>query len=208
MTNTLVHMEKDTRESAEKVMNDKRRDNISTIFLLPCLQIRDEVKARFKDFGFVNTYLFCDKFDYNFNPIYILFRPSSFDLEFYKFILQLEKNQNHIETMDFDKNSVLMTFRIPKRFNDDYGAFLRGRYSKFSPEFKKCFSMKDYVLGPGGELLRDEHKRYRTDYSMFYHIFNRTETLRNIYIEKLGSELPENIELYDRYKTVEETLTI
>lgn len=185
----------------------RRRDNISTIFLLPCLQIKQDTKDRFYSQGFVNTYLFFDKTQYEyFTPLYLLFKPEAFNIDFYKFMLQLEKNQNYIETLDYPNGQVVFVFRIPKRYDRDYRLFLSGKYSRFSKEFKNNFPLKVYKVDHKGTLIKGTNGWQQED-SIFYHIFNKTEYLKDIYRENLGSnDLPE--ELYDKYKPEEENLII
>lgn len=187
----------------------KRKDNISTIFLLPCLQIRQEIKDKFYEMGFVNTYLFFDKQQYSFIPLYLVFSAKEYDLNFYKFSLMLEKNPNYVETLDYPGNSVVFVFKIPKRFEKDYELFLKGRYSKFSKEYKDNFPMKVHKVDSSGRYIKDKENQYVTDNSVFYHIFNKTDYLKDVYMQNLRieyDELPD--ELYDRYKKEEETLLL
>ena len=94
------------------------RDNISTIFLLPSLNINEQLKMQFYKMGFINTYMFFDKTDYQerFIPLFLVFKVKKFDIEFYKFMLALEKNQNYVETLDYPGNHVVFVFKIPKRY--------------------------------------------------------------------------------------------
>lgn len=188
---------------------EPRKENISAIFLLPALQIKSECKADFYRFGFINTYLYYDKCYYQFKPLYLLFNPARYDLDFYKFCLALEKSNSYIETIDI-AGKVLFVFKIPERFSSDYNVFLTGKYSAFSQEFQLLFPMKSYISDRQGNLVKDSEGKYKTDPSMFYHIFNRTQTLREIYRSTLGDDidLDDKDELYDKYNVKQETLNL
>lgn len=167
-----------------------KRENISTIFLLPTLQIKREVLKEFRKFGFVRSYIYCDQYDYCkcFKPMFLLFKPKSFDAEFYSFNVQLERNFNFVETVDLSENKVMIVFKVPKLFENDYELIERGKYSKTSFEYKRLFPMDST--------------------SNFYHIFNKTEYLKKKYIEGLGIENTEHLpeEFYSKLKVSEETL--
>ncbi len=186
----------------------KIKQNVSSVFLVPCLKIREETRQQFDSFGYVNSYLFCDKCSYEFfTPIYLLFEPENFNINFYNFTLNLERNQNHVETIDLPKGQVLFVFRIPKRFESDYEIIKQGRYSKTSPDFKACFPVRRFVYDQKGMLTKDSKGNYATEYTMYFHIFNKTEFLRSKLVETLEVDyIPEEMELHDKYDERRETL--
>lgn len=186
-----------------------KHDNISTMLLFPCLRIRQELTDRFADFGFVSSYLFWERYPYPFNTVYLLFQPKEFTLDFHHFIQNMEKNINFVDTVDVP-NKVVVVFRVPARFDVDYLLFLNGAYSKTSPDFKSCFQLKEYKRGPDGKLLKTPTGGWQTEYTMYYHIFNKTEDLRNKWIEALGdsTRLPKDMELYEKCDINKETLTL
>lgn len=186
-----------------------RKDNVSTILLMPCIQIRKELFAQFQEYGFVNTYLFWDKISYPFEVIFMVFRPAGMTVGYQNFITNMQKNQNYVETHDIGETIVLV-FSIPKRFKRDYKLFLQGKYSQTSNDFKSCFALKVYKVDDTGKVEKDESGRYITEYTTFYHIFNRTDELRSRWQEVLGEEtvIPEEMELYDKYDKEKETLNI
>lgn len=186
-----------------------RKDNISTIFLLPCLGIRDDLRTRdkFKQYGFINTYMFSAQGDYNFYPLYLLFKPEKFSIEFYRFTISLEKSANYIETID-KAGSVVLVFKIPDKYARDYRIFLDGKYSELSDLFKNCFPMKVFIKDKKGKVLLDAGQRPMTEYSDYYHIFNRTEHLIEIYRKELGEDTELPYELYEKYHLDEEILEL
>lgn len=160
------------------------KPNISRLFLLPGIQIEEKTKKLFAQFGFVNTFLSCAQLSYSFNVIFLLFKPSEFDMGFYTFARNMEKNPNFIETIDLGQNQVAMIYRIPRRFTKDYELFLDGQYSKLSKEFQSCFAMEDFKRDSNGRPIIDAG-RYLKEPSRFYHVFNRTEWLKDRWKLKL-----------------------
>jgi hypothetical protein len=199
--------------------------NISRLFLLPGIQLDEKAKRDFSRFGFENTYLKCDQLSYAFNVIFLLFKPNDLDLEFYTFAKNMEKNPNFIEAIDLGRNKVVMVYRIPKRFTKDYELFLEGKYSQLSKEFQNCFALEDFKRDANGKPMMDGG-RYVKEPSRFFHIFNRTEWLKDRWKLKLyghqdaegnpqfdlrdevDSAILDTIELYDVQDPVAEFLTV
>lgn len=199
--------------------------NVSRLFLLPGIQVDDKVRANFTRFGFVNTYLTCDQLSYPYNVIYLLFKPKDLDLEFYTFTKNMEKNPNFIEAIDLGQNKVVLIYRIPKRFKQDYGLFLEGKYSKLSKDFQSCFALEELKRDDQGKPILDGG-RYVKEPSRFFHIFNRTEWLKDRWKLKLygttdkdgnqfihpkdvaDAAVLDDMELYDVQNPVDELLGV
>lgn len=186
------------------------KENVSTIFLLPGIEIKRELKLSFYNNGFVNTFLTCKGLSYPFEVIFLLFNPKQIDINFCSFIEDLKKNTNFLEVLDVGLNKILLVYRIPKKFRLDYNLFLEGKYSELSEEYKKCFSLEKFKLdGYGNKVI--EKGKYIMEPSNFYHIFNKTEHLKNIWLDKLGiskeeSHILDNVELYEKQDTIKEDL--
>lgn len=189
---------------------NKKKENVSTVMLLPIIKINKKLINNFHKFGFRNTYLFADQLKdiYKFNLIYILFEPDTFDNDFNEFIIELSENSNYIETIDIGYKRVLVTFKIPDQFKGDFKLFLEGAYSKVSDAYKKCFSLERPVKNERGDIVRTFTGATEFEPTAFFHIFNKTQKLRDIYRDKLGLDydIPEEMELYDKYKREEESL--
>ena len=193
-------------------MSNKKGENVSTVMLLPIIKVSKNLMFNFYRFGFKNTYLFSEQLDgeYNFNPIYLLFEPKDLNLEFAEFIFELSSNHNFIEVKDIGYKKILVVFRIPDQFKEDFKLFLEGKYSKVSTDYKKCFQLEKPVKNERGDIKRDISGGVIMEPTTFSHIFNKTDKLKNIYIEKLGLEdfkWPEDLELYDKYNQEKETIT-
>lgn len=192
-------------------MLNKRGENVSTVMLLPVVKINKKLMFNFYRFGFKNTYLFSEQLDdkYNFNPIYLLFEPEKLDLEFAEFIFELSTNPNFIEVKDIGYKKVLLVFKVPDQFKRDFKLFLEGQYSKVSDTYKKCFQLEKPVKNERGDIKRDISGGVIMEPTTFFHIFNKTDKLKNIYIGKLGLEdfkWPDELELYDKVNIEKETV--
>lgn len=182
------------------------------MFLLPGIEIDSNLKSKFRRSGFINTYLTCEPYKYPYEVIFLLFQPKELDLEFYEFTEELQTNANFIEIIEFDKKQVLIVYRIPAKFKNDYNLFMKGRYSRLSDAFKKCFVLEDYQRDTKGNPMKDNKGNYLTEPSTFYHVFNRTEFIKERWLLKLGYPLHDPIldsmELYDVQSPDKESLEL
>lgn len=189
----------------------KKKENVSTVMLLPVVKLNKKTINNFYKFGFKNTFLNSEQLSwrYKFEVIYLLFEPTELNLDFEEFLFSLSDNQNFIEVIDVGYKQVLAIFRIPVQFKSDFKTFLEGKYSKLSEAYKKCFSLEKPVKNERGDVKRSVSGNVIMEPSTFFHIFNRTEKLKSIYREKLGLEdfeWPEDLELYDKIDEKKETL--
>lgn len=186
-----------------------RKENVSTVFLLPGIEIKNELKNMFYTFGFENTFLTCKPLEYPWPVLYILFKPSVIDLEFTRFADELQKNPNFIEVIDAGRNKVLFVYRVPNRFKKDYQLFIDGKYSKLSEEYRKCFVMEQPRIDPITNKPIKDGGRYVMEYTDFYHIFHRTDHIKAVWAERLGyddDEILDDMEMYDRQDVTKETM--
>lgn len=185
------------------------KKNISSIMLFPCLKIRDDLVRQFSEYRLVNTYLYWEGREYDFDTMLLLFKPEEFTLGFHLFITQMEKNINFVETVDAP-NAVVLVYKIPAKFGTDFLLFLNGAYSLTSPDFKSCFKLTDYKIDSSGAFMKTPMGAYETEKTMYYHIFNRTRYLRDKWREALGDDIkmPKDMELYQKCSVEKETLVI
>lgn len=153
----------------------------TTLFLLPALEIPDHI---LRQMGFVNAFLQDkDRFYPDGEiPIFALFKPKAKAL-FEAAIKDLEEEGILMDEYDYPDGHVVLVLRFPPQYKKDYDLFLKGKYSKFSSEFKKLFpeKKKSYVDGREG-----------VDYSLHFHIFKRTPGIREFLEEDLGIEIDKN----------------
>jgi len=150
------------------------------LFLRPMLGINEAYLNRF---GYINAYLRDIDHDTEYeNAIYLLFRPE--DLQLFEKFIQAEKRRVgdlFLEDYDCGYGYVVLVYRIPAFYIDDYHLFLEGKYSKFSRELVDLF--------PETVTRKDEWGYDKVDNSLHFHIFNRSKAMRNYWEEKLGVEL-------------------
>jgi hypothetical protein len=86
----------------------------------------------------------------------------------------------------------MIIVEYPKNFYQDYDNLIKGKYSKLSQEFKDGFpSVVD--------VFNSEKVRIGREYTMYYHVFNKTQWLKDIWLERLGFiELDDNLELWQK----------
>lgn len=139
--------------------------NYTTIFLLPMLEYS---KDFFKIKEFISSYII----DELKPKLVLIFEDNNDNEEDLKEILYCL--QNHEEFVSIDKDDcgdVIVTFNIPERYNDDFIMFKKGKYSKFSNNYKDVL-LDNYgrVTGNGkcimmSDALFPNHlaKKYRAD---------------------------------------------
>ncbi len=205
-----------TVEKEKKVIT-----NESAYFLLPVFGIK---AADLVDMGFINSYLSDqnrEKVNETDIHIYLLFKPSkekkeiqdkygfsSFEerTEYDRFTEKLElleqKDINKdvlLEDYDYEEGYTVLVFKFPERFREDYNTFLRGKYSKFSPEYiekmpktkKKALkdeilvgeSMQMMVINKNSLILQYLEKKYAVDLSSweeYWQIYSPEKETLNI----------------------------
>jgi hypothetical protein len=179
-------------------MSGKR--NTSAIFLLPGIDIKPNLRIQLLKHGFVNSYLYCTPLHYSYPVVFMMFEPREFNFEFVQYINDLEKCNGFIETIDLNKK-LIMVFKVPNRFRLDYEKVIRGEYSKTSKEFQECFLLEDFKK-ENGVIMRDPNGRPIREYTTVYHVFNRTDDLKQRWLNELGytleSDILDNVEFYDK----------
>jgi hypothetical protein len=183
------------------------KENVSKIFLLPGIELKEELKTKFNSFGFINTYLTVNPLTYPYEVLYLMFKPEKIDLDFMMFIDSLSSNKNFIETLDLSGGKILLVYRIPKKFKRDYDLFLEGKYSRMSKEFRACFAMEKLKLDSKGKPIREGNK-YAKEPTNFYHIFHRSDFMIDLVQQKYGldDDMMYDLELYEKQDFVKESL--
>jgi len=89
-------------------------------------------------------------------------------------------------------NYSMVVLKFPEEFNNDYNNILLGKYSKLSEKFKKRFPETQ-------DAFNSKNVKIGTEHTIYYHIFNKTEWLKNIWLTRLGLiELENTLELWDK----------
>jgi len=175
----------------------ERKHTITSIFIVPTLSIgRDKLL----DNGFVNGYIKDGMRDTQYeNAVYILFKPKNLD-KFRVFLdAEYERTKSIIDDYDYEDGYVVVVYEINSKLKNDIELIKQGKYSKTSPAFQGIFPKVVKIKKNG--LHKDE-------ISLQYRVFNKTEDLVQFWEDKLGIELPEDLEVWHGFFEEFETLDL
>jgi hypothetical protein len=89
-------------------------------------------------------------------------------------------------------NYSMIVIDFPERLVDDYDRVVVGAYSKLTEGYKSGFP-------PTRDVFNDKKQRVGAEWTIYTHIFNKTQWLQNFWMEKLGlSELDPTLELWSK----------
>lgn len=160
-------------------MFDKKRTK-TTLFMLQTIFPNNSLMATEY---FVNAFIDDAKFKHLLHrPIFILFKvePGST-----KWIMLAHKLRSKPEfTLEYfcgmqdKKHLIMMVFKVPDRYSNEYENFIDGKYSKFSEDYKKLFPQHTYneraqpkestiwqVLYKSDELKRNIERFFDTEFA-------------------------------------------
>ena len=175
----------------------ERKHTITSIFIVPTLSIG---KDKLLDNGFVNGYIKDNKRDIQYeNAVYLLFKPEDLD-KFRNFLdNEYERTKSIIDDYDYEDGYVVVVYEINPRLKGDVELVKQGKYSQTSPAFQGSFPKVVQIKKNG--LRRDE-------ISLQYRVFNKTEDLVKFWEDKLGVELPSDVEVWHGFFDDFETLDL
>jgi hypothetical protein len=175
----------------------ERKHTITSIFIVPTLSIG---KEKLLDNGFVNGYIKDNKRDIQYeNAVYLLFKPEDLD-KFRNFLdNEYERTKSIIDDYDYEDGYVVVVYEINPRLKGDVELIKQGKYSQTSPAFQGSFPKVVQIKKNG--LRRDE-------ISLQYRVFNKTEDLVKFWEDKLGIELPEDVEVWHGFFEENEVLDL
>ena len=175
----------------------ERKHTITSIFIVPTLSIG---KEKLLDNGFVNGYIKDVKRDIQYeNAVYLLFKPENLD-KFRNFLDgEYERTKSIIDDYDYEDGYVVVVYEINPRLKGDVELVKQGKYSQTSPAFQGSFPKVVQIKKNG--LRRDE-------ISLQYRVFNKTEDLVKFWEDKLGIELPSDVEVWHGFFEENEVLDL
>jgi hypothetical protein len=175
----------------------ERKHTITSIFIVPTLSIG---KDKLMDNGFVNGYIKDVKRDIQYeNAVYLLFKPENLD-KFRNFLdNEYERTKSIIDDYDYEDGYVVVVYEINPRLKGDVELVKQGKYSQTSPSFQGIFPKVVQIKKNG--LRRDE-------ISLQYRVFNKTEDLVKFWEDKLGIELPNDVEVWHGFFEENEILDL
>ena len=157
--------------------------NKSSLFILPMLGGTRHLFMY--DSLFVNAFININEYK---NCICLLYRFSG-DPLFLKFEQALKQFRTFKETFDPSPHFVAFVFEVPATMVEDYSSFIKGAYSKISPQFKsKIMEFHGFTIhGEMSQILfQDEKRRLRMQ-------------------QELDADIPAGSELYSVIDVIEET---
>lgn len=175
----------------------ERKHTITSIFIVPTLSIgREKLLSN----GFVNGYIKDGRRDVQYeNAVYLLFKPTDLD-KFRDFLdKEYERTKSIIDDYDYEDGYVVVVYEINERLKSDIELVKQGKYSQTSKKFQEIFPK--VVKIKKGSLQKDE-------ISLQYRVFNKTEDLVQFWEDKLGMELPEDVEVWHGFFEEFETLDL
>ena len=173
------------------------KKNITSIFMVPTLKVP---KDALRNNGFLNAYVKDARKEDQYNEsIYLLFKPEDLD-KFREFLDgQYEKTKSIIDDYDYEDGYVVVVYEINPRLKNDVELIKQGKYSQTSKKFQEIFPKVVKIRKNG--LSRDE-------ISLQFRVFNKTEYLVQFWEDKLGVELPEDVEVWHGFFDEFETLDL
>jgi hypothetical protein len=86
----------------------------------------------------------------------------------------------------------MIVIDFPEKYTLDYDYVTKGMYSKLSEGFKEKFPISR-------DVFNSKKIRVGKEWTLYYHIFNKTEWLKNFWMERLGLiELDDKLELWEK----------
>lgn len=159
----------------------------------------------FKDdlvkYGFVNAFLDDSDHEHHYqDSLYLLFKPE--EMSEFEWFVENEKVRTHlfIEEYDYPKGYIVLVYKFPAEYMQEYRAFKKGKYSKFGSKYKDLFpTIKEGTTKRGIP--------FKTP-SFYQHIFSRSKKMREYWEGLLDVELDANSELWNIPDSQVETLNI
>ena len=175
----------------------ERKHTITSIFIVPTFSIGRE---KLLDNGFINGFIKDDNRDVQYeNAVYLLFKPKDLD-KFRDFLVEeYERTKSIVDDYDYEDGYVVVVYEINPKLESDVNLIKQGKYSKTSKKFQEIFPK--VVKIKKDKLNRDE-------VSLQYRVFNKTEDLIQFWEDKLGVQLPEDLEVWHGFFEEFETLTL
>lgn len=177
------------------VVTEPREMTISNIFLVPLYKIdRSQLVLN----GFVNSYLFSDRnIIYDGYVLHLLFQPDD-QLKFADFVEVEKRRLGELFLEEYDiEDGVVLVYKIPSIYDKDIETLLKGEYSKLSDTLMRDIPKTVKVMVRG--LRKDE-------LHLAHLIHIKSKGLRDFWENLLNIDLPEDAEVWNRFKIEEETL--
>lgn len=174
--------------------------NKTTAFLGKFIFSEKENFEMLKKVGFMDCYVsdpeIMDIITLNSNQklLFLLFKNKKLKLQDIRKIVQdlASMPVSIVFSYELVNDYSMVVIEFPESYNDDYENVIQGKYSKLSEEFKSKFPVSQQVLNSKKQVMGKE-------YTIYYHIFNKTDWLKEFWMKKLNLiELDEKLELWNQ----------
>lgn len=161
--------------------------NISTDFLVPALNISDDI---INTTGYINSYINCpDLTDILIiNPVYILYNTEDLDMQMEYVHHMLTYNKNFVFEQRLDNRHTLFCFKFPASMKEDYNLIIEGKYSETN------------------QIYKDQFNSY--DHEVQLNVLYKNQEMKELLERRIGMKLEENCEIWDKMDILNETLFI
>lgn len=169
----------------------------TSIFMVPTLKIN---KDRLADHNFINAYIrdINREIQYK-NAVYLLFKPTSFSAFNYFIEAEYDRTPQIVDDYDYDGGFVVLVYALNPDFLDDFELVKKGKYSKTSAKFQEQFPKVIHIIKNG--LHKDE-------ISLQHRIFRKTDDLKEYWEDRIGMNLPHDMEVWEKFIEENEILDI
>lgn len=191
-------MEQQVYSDTEKTKRFQEKFNKITTFLTKFI-FQDNFEA-LKKTGYVDAFVNDPditsilNLQENQRLLFLLFRGKKLTIEDLKKIIPSLATipAEVVFSYELVNNYSMVVIDFPEKYILDYDHVVKGNYSKLSEGFQNRFPVIR-------EVLNDKKQRVAKEYSLYYHIFNKTEWLKEFWLNKLGLyELDEKVELWEK----------
>lgn len=186
-------MANDFRESLKTNTN-------SDIFLLPSLGFR---KLDLKKYGFISTFIDDTDHDPHYPySLYLLFNPE--DQEAFNLFVAEEGERRGVvilEEYDYDGGYVVLVYKFPEQYKEEFNKFLGGKYASFRNVYKKLFpetNLQTNSFGPVSVKKR----------TIQFLVFNKDPDMKKFWEIEMGEEIPDGMDYWPIPNKKKETLDI
>lgn len=178
------------------MINKENSKTKTWMFLVPGLGIDP---LRLDECGLINAYLGdvdseVDE-DVLGKEVYLLFLPENPQL---LGALTEDYEEVVVDEYDHEGGHVMIVCAWPKQWAEEMELFLKGKYSRFSKEYKELFA----------RIPSKDEAAAGLDRSFAWRVFEKDPVIRKVIEDKIGQDLPENSEVASAPKIEDEIFDI
>lgn len=179
------------------IIEQFKKNTVTTVFILPVLKIG---RKKLDNVGFLDAFMFNgeEQMVYD-NCIHLLFCPVSMD-KFTDFLQdERDRGASIVDENDYAGGLVLLTYKIPARFETDIQKIWLGKYSEVSQEYRNMIpsTAKKEVDGVIVTFTSAQHM-----------VFNKDPSLRKKLEQELAVEIDPKQEIWTKPSIERETFKL